>query len=369
MASETLRVRYAVVGLGHIAQVAVLPAFAHAAENSELVALVSSDEAKRRALGERYKVAVTGSYDELEEVIEAAHVDAVYVTMPNAYHREVTGRAARAGAHVLCEKPMATTVEDCEGMCRSTQAAKVKLMIAYRLHFEEANLHAIQRIRAGEIGEPRIYSSVFCHQVREGDIRTREALGGGALFDMGIYCLNSARYLFQDDPLDVYARQITGTDERFAHVDEMTTAILRFPGERIAQMTASQGAADVSEYEVIGTKGRLRLDPAYDYSGQLHEVLTVSGDTTERTFPERDQFAPEIVYFSRCILEDIEPVPSGFEGLEDVRILEAMAQSARSGARVPLRPAHRHARPDERLVMTKPPVERVSTVHSPSPSK
>lgn len=193
--SEAKRVRYAVVGLGNIAQVAVLPAFARARENSELVALVSADEAKRRVLAERYGVPVTGPYEELEQVIDDAAVDAVCVALPNSLHREITGRAARAGAHVLCEKPMATTVEDCQAMCRSTGTAGFKLMIAYRLHFEEANLRAIRRIRSGEIGEPRIFSSVVSRQVRPGDIRTRDDLGGGALFDAGIDCLNAARYL------------------------------------------------------------------------------------------------------------------------------------------------------------------------------
>lgn len=363
------RIRYAVIGLGNIAQVAVLPAFAHASENSELVGLVSADREKLRTLGKRYGVATTGTYEELERVIDEANVDAVYVTVPNAFHCEVTGRAARAGAHVLCEKPMATTVEDCQQMIRSTKDAGVKLMIAYRLHFEEANLLAVQRIRAGEIGEPRVFSSVFCHQVRPGNIRTRDELGGGALFDMGVYCLNASRYLFQDEPLEVYATQVLGTDERSADVDEMTTAVMRFPGNRIAQMTASQGAADVSEYRVVGTKGQLRLEPAYEYTGHLREVLTIEGDSKVRTFPERDQFAPELVYFSRCILENIEPVPSGSEGLEDVRILQAMVRSAQSGARITLHRGDRHVRPDETLAMSKPPVGRVETVHAPSPSK
>jgi predicted dehydrogenase len=363
------RIRYAVIGLGNIAQVAVLPAFAHARENSELVALVSGDRAKLHALGERYRVPVTGTYEELERVIEEARVDAVYVAVPNAFHCEITGRAARAGAHVLCEKPMATTVEDCQQMIRATKASGVKLMVAYRLHFEQANLRAIARIRSGAIGEPRIFSSVFCHQVREGNIRTRDDLGGGALFDMGIYCLNAARYLFQDEPVEVYAAQVHGTDPRFADVDEMTTAVLRFPGERLAQMTASQGAAEVSEYQVVGTKGQLRLDPAYEYMGHLREVLTVEGETTQHTFPERDQFAPELVYFSRCILENVEPVPSGYEGLEDVRILQAMVRSAQTGAKVTLSRADRHVRPDEGLEMNKPPVDRVLPFHAPAPSR
>src|SRR6185369_3436224 len=113
-------VRYAVVGLGNIAQVAVLPAFEHAKKNSELVALVSSNPRKLDKLGQKYGVSATGSYAELEELIESAGVDAVYLALPNSLHREFTERAARAGAHVLCEKPMAMTEEDCAAMIAAT---------------------------------------------------------------------------------------------------------------------------------------------------------------------------------------------------------------------------------------------------------
>ncbi len=149
----------------------------------------------------------------------------------------------------------------------------------------------------------------------------------------------------------------------------MTSALLHFPGERIAQLTASQGAADVSEYRVVGTSGQLQLDPAYEYTGHLRELVTVDGESIRRTFPEHDQFAPEIVYFSRCILENTVPVPSGYEGLEDVRILLAMIQSAQTGARVSLPRSDRRPRPDESLLMNKPPVGQVEPIHAPSPTR
>ena len=170
---ELGRVRYAVVGLGNVAQVAVLPAFAHATENCELVALVSSDREKLEKLGSQYDVPYGGSYDDLELVLETARVQAVYIALPNALHREAALRAARMGVHVLCEKPMAVTEEDCEAMMIGARDFGVKLMVAYRRHFEETNLRTIERIRAGEIGEPRLFSSVFSRQARRGDIRTR----------------------------------------------------------------------------------------------------------------------------------------------------------------------------------------------------
>jgi len=374
--TEQRKIRYAVVGLGNIAQVAVLPAFAHAKENSELVALVSSDAEKLRVLGEKYGVEHLGSYDELETLVRAAGVDALYIAVPNAMHRDLTERAAHLGVHVLCEKPMAVTVEDCEAMIAATAAAKVKLMIAYRLHFEEANLTAIDRVRSGIIGEPRIFSSVFSQQVREGDIRTRGEMGGGAIYDMGIYCINAARYLFRDEPLEVFATQMKDTDARFHNIDAATTAILRFSGGRIAQITASQSSSDVSEYRIIGTKGDLRMDAAYGYSSELTQYLTIDGKTKKTTYSKRDQFAPELVQFapelvqfSSAILDGSEIEPNGEEGLCDVRVLEAIVKSAATGSPARLAPFERSDRPSPRLEMKKPAVGKIETVHAPSPSK
>jgi predicted dehydrogenase len=367
--SSRQKVRYAVVGLGNIAQVAVLPAFEHARENSELVALVSSDAKKLDTLGKRYGVSLLGSYDDLEAMIEEGEVDAAYVAVPNTLHREMTERIARAGAHVLCEKPMAMTVEECEWMIAATRVAGVKLMIAYRLHFDPANLRVIERIAAGEIGEPRLFSSVFTQQVREGDIRTKPELGGGAIYDMGIYCINAARYVFRDEPIEVYAQRVEGTDGRSNGVDEMTCAVLRFSDGRIAQLTASQGASPISEYRVVGTKGDIRLDPAFGYTEDSREHLTVAGKTKEKKFALHDQFAAELIHFSHCIMNELEPEPSGEEGLADVRILQALKASAEMGAAVRLPPFQRTRRPTSDLAMSKPAPKHVKPIHAPSPSR
>ena len=164
-------VRYAVVGLGHIAQVAVLPAFAHARRNSKLVAVVSDDRTKRREIARRYRIDHTYSYSQFDECLEA--VDAVYIALPNSMHAEYTIRAARAGVHVLCEKPMAVTADECEQMIAACDEHHVKLMIAYRLHFEEINLKVIDLVRRGRIGEPKFFNSSFSMTVRRGDIRTK----------------------------------------------------------------------------------------------------------------------------------------------------------------------------------------------------
>ena len=158
------------------------------------------------------------------------------------------------------------------------------------------------------------------------------------MFDMGIYCVNAARNLFRAEPEEVFGVQVFGRDPRFREVDETTTAVLRFPEGRIAQFTASQSSADVSEFRIVGTKGDLHVDPAYEYYDELEYHLTVDGKTKVQEFPKSDQFAPELLHFAECILNDSEPEPSGEEGLADVRVLEAICESARSSQPVKLAP-------------------------------
>lgn len=362
------RIRYALVGAGNIAQVAVLPAFAHAGANSELAAIVSSDERKRGELGRRYSVEHLGRYEDFERVVREARADAVYIALPNHLHRQWTERAARCGLHVLCEKPMAPSVEDCQAMIGATEAAGVRLMIAYRLHFEEANLGAIELVRSGRIGEPRLVSATLTHQVRSGDVRTRASEGGGALLDLGPYCVNAARYLFGAEPSEVFAFASVGQDPRSQGVDETTVALLRFPRERMAHLAVGQAAAATSQFRVIGTLGDLRVDPAFEYVGERKHFLTVGEETEERTFPPRDQFAPELLYFSQCIADGVEPEPSGEEGLADVRVLVALQESARSRRAVSLAPFQRRRGPDPGQRISRPPVPHLPTVDAPSPT-
>ena len=370
-AGRRRRVRYGVVGLGHIAQVAVLPAFAHAGENSELVALFSDDPEKLAKLGRKYRVEHRCDYDEFERGLAESGADAVYIALPNHLHREYTERAARAGVHVLCEKPMAVTEADCEAMIDTCDRNGVKLMIAYRLHFEEANLRAVEVVQSGRLGDPRLFNSVFTRNVTEGDIRLgpRDE-GGGTLYDIGIYCINAARYLFEDEPVEVLALTARNDEPRFSApgVDEMTGALLRFPGERIATFVTSFGATDVSRLQVVGTRGTLVLDPAYEYAGELRHELTVNGRSSERTFPKRDQFAPELVYFAECIQTGEDPEPSGREGLGDVRIIRALYASADRGEPIALGPFDKHDRPTLAQEIRKPAVSKPGLVNTESPT-
>ncbi|HEX6529821.1 MAG TPA: Gfo/Idh/MocA family oxidoreductase [Burkholderiales bacterium] len=356
------QIRYAVVGLGHIAQVAVLPAFGNARRNSKLAALVSGDPVKREELGKKYQVEKTYSYEQYDECLKT--VDAVYIALPNHLHCEYAVRAAKAGVHVLVEKPMALTEEECEEMIRAAREARVKLMVAYRLHFERANLEAGEIARSGRIGEPRLFNSTFCTPVVPGNIRVRRETGGGVLYDIGIYCINAARALFRDEPVEVRAVSAGSLDE----VEESMSAVLRFSNERVASFTASFGAAKVSEYRLAGTKGDLALEPAYDYARPLKHRLTLDGEMRERRFAKRDQFAPELLYFSDCVLQNGTPEPGGDEGLADVRVIRALYRSATNGHPVALEPFAKRARPSLEQEIRRPPVEKPEVIHAAAPS-
>lgn len=339
------KIRYAVVGLGHIAQVAVLPAFKNAKENSELVALVTDDPEKAEKLARKYikhkpVSEVIYDYDNYEELLRSGRIDAVYICLPNHMHEAYSTRAFQAGIHVLCEKPLALTMKEGERMKQAARDNNCLLMTAYRLHFESANLQTLKMCREGKLGELRYFSSDFSFQVSDPDnIRLKTETGGGPLWDIGIYCINAARNLFESEPLQVMAfAETKAGDPRFDQVEEMVCATLRFPDEKLASFTVSFGADSVSRYQICGTKGSVVLENAYDYAvgRELHYMQNEKVKT--RRFKKSDQFAPEIIYFSNCILENKQPEPSVEEGLADIRVITALYESIERGEPVQLEP-------------------------------
>ncbi|HET9954305.1 MAG TPA: Gfo/Idh/MocA family oxidoreductase, partial [Polyangiaceae bacterium] len=261
------------------------------------------------------------------------------------------------------EKPLAPSLAECQAIQNAAQKAQRYLMVAYRLHFDEATLKAIDIAQSGKLGELRLFSSFFSHVVRPGDIRTRDELAGGALLDLGVYCVNAARNLFRAEPISVSAQII----ERDG-ADDTTSATLGFPGDRIAQFVVSNSTAAVSSYRIAGTEGSLRVEPGYEYREPIEFFLTVGDSNDHYKFDVGDQFGPELVYFSNCILQSREPEPSAEEGILDIRVIEAIFQAARTGTTVKLEPRTRGRRPNTLQIMHKPAVGKQETVHSESPS-
>lgn len=344
--NDEKKVRYAVVGLGWIAQEVILPAFEHA-KNSELTALVTDDSKKATELGQKYRVQQIFDYDGYDSLLSSGIIDAVYITLPNHMHKDFSVRALKRGIHVLCEKPMADTVAECEEMIRAAESSNTKLMIAYRLHFEPANLKAIEVVQGGTLGEPRLFSSVFSQQVVEENVRLKRDMGGGPLMDMGVYQINAARYLFRDEPVEVVGVGANNGDPRFREVHEMASGVLRFSGDKLAVFTCSFGAAGSDGYQVVGTKGEMKLEPAFDYHSEFQMKLRVGGKEKVTSFDNVDEFGGEIDYFSECVMKNAEPEPNGYEGLADIRIVQALIESMRAGQPVKLEPFQKTSRPGE----------------------
>lgn len=372
MKKESRKIRYAVVGLGHIAQTAVLPAFRNAKNNSVLTAFVTGNPKKAKKLAQKYKVEHVYSYDHYDELLESGLIDAVYICLPNHLHHDFSKRAFKKGVHVLCEKPLSTNAKECIDLIETAKRENKKLMTAYRLHFDPANLKAMELANSGKIGDIRYFNSNFSFIIQDPEnIRLKNETGGGPLWDIGVYCLNAARYIFKSEPIEVMAITTSGKDRKFQEVEEIAGVVMKFPENRIANFICSYGAEAVAEFQVFGTKGNLHLKDAYEYT--TPRKLTLKTAKNEKTFRFRkmDQFAPEIVYFSDCVLHDRNIEPSGYEGLADVLAISAMYESAATGKVVTVpqyKEIEQKQRPHLRQKYQKPATPKVETVAVRSPS-
>lgn len=331
----TKQIGFAVVGLGDVARRAVLPAFANT-DNTRLVAVVSGDRAKAQAIAQQYH-ATAYHYDELRQCLQRDDVHAAYIALPNSMHCDYAVEAARAGAHVLCETPMAITADECRRMIRTCQTNRVKLMIAYRLRFHPAHRRLLDLVRDGAIGTPKSFSSDYTTRVPSSDdIRLQRRMGGGTVYDLGVHIIDTARVLFGAEPAQVMAMTARMSRRFGGDVDENAVALIRFPDERLVHFHTSFGEDPHAHLTVFGEDGHLRLSHAYavDTSMTLHRVK--DGRVEEERFEPIDQFATTIAYFVDCIIRDVIPEPSGYEGLQDVRIVEAIYRSSRDGRPVTL---------------------------------
>lgn len=335
------RLGVAIVGLGRLTLNQILPAFNQSLQ-ARPVALVSDRTEKAQAVAAQYGIAPDAiyRYDEMARMADNPEIDAVYIVTPNGLHRDHTLAAAKAGKHVLCEKPMANTSDEAREMIAACQQAGVKMMIAYRCQYELFNLEAARLTQSGELGKPRIIHATNTQVQGNGDQwRMRAALaGGGALPDIGLYCLNGVRTMLGEDPIEVYAQIINPEDdERYQEVEETVSFTLRFPSGVIANCVTSYGAHDCKDMEIRLEKGWIALQNAYAYQGQRLYVAERLGDNEQvneiRLSPE-DQFTREIDHFARCVRENETPHSPGEEGLQDHLLMEAIYRSAREGSPV-----------------------------------
>ena len=325
------KIGYAIIGLGRIANIYMrgVPT----TTNSTIAALVSGHRDKADRIAAQYGVPSKSiyNYDNFDEIVHNPAIDAVYVALPNSMHAEYAIRAAKAGKHVLCEKPMATTIADAESMMAACKAANVKLMIAYRCHYEATHLRAAKLIRDGAIGQVQSIQSAFGFYEVAGEWRLNKKLaGGGPLVDVGIYSLNACRFLTGEEPTDFSAHaSVIDHDGRFDTVEENLSWTMKFPSGIIASCATTYGAPMDGYLRVYGSKGTISLDPAYNYDG-LH--LRAQIGRTQLDEPSAGtgsyQFQAEAEHFSNCILTGKEPQSGGDEGIRDMRYIKQIYHSA-----------------------------------------
>jgi len=329
------RVGYAVVGLGHFAEYAVLPGF-RGSRKAKLVAVVSGDQRKARRLAKKFGAAGIYDYQTYAQCLDNPQVEAVYIATNNSTHAEFAVQAAAAGKHVLCEKPMATTVAECRQMIDACQSHRVRLMIAYRKYFEPAAIGLKSLIAGGRLGPLKILHSAFSTHLRPGMARPAwhfdaKLAGGGALPDVGVYCINTARWVTGLNPVEASAYQWTVDPEAFREVDEHMAFRLNFPGGLVMQATASWGAAKQSFLHVVGDQGWATLVPAFQYDEERRFFGRIGGKWFEKKFPVVNELALELDHLADCIRRHREPAPNGTEGLRDVAVIQAIYQSIHTG--------------------------------------
>jgi predicted dehydrogenase len=330
------KIGYAIIGLGVIADHFMRGI--QATGNSKVTALVSGHPDKAARTAAQYGVPKSNiyNYENMDEFRDNRDIDAVYVALPNSMHAEYTIRSAKAGKHVLCEKPMSISVPEAEAMIDACKVANVKLMIAYRCHYETTNLAAVKLIRDGALGQVQQIQSAFGFYCGAGAWRLDKKLaGGGPLMDVGIYSLNATRYLTGEEPSSLTAYTYTDpNDPRFKTVEENINWITKFPSGITASCNSTYGASMDGYFRVYGSKGWLEVNPAFIYEG-LNLKADYYDSTGKRVKldqpnPEKDpiHFTNEADHFSDCILQNKTPKTPGEEGLRDMQYIREIYRSA-----------------------------------------
>ncbi|MBI5708503.1 MAG: Gfo/Idh/MocA family oxidoreductase [Armatimonadetes bacterium] len=360
-------VGWAILGIGSYAQNQIMPNFA-ACKNAKLVALISGHQAKLDNFGDKYAISKKNRflYDQMDLIKDNPEIEVVYVITPPSTHPDFAIRAAKLGKHICCEKPMAPAVADCQRMIDACKRAGKLMQIGYRSQYEAHNLRAIEMCRKGEIGRIKSYLSEHGFNIGRGQWRTQRALaGGGSMMDIGIYSLQALRYLSGEEPIEVTAK-ITNppNDDRFVDCEDDVRFTLRLPsGIECHGAGGYSWSPGKSRFEVVGEKGTLLGEPATPYGGHRLTLLA-SGEKREARGDEpsaiaylpfdspdsplasrlsqqlpitpNNQFVAQIEHFSECIRTGGKVKTPGEEGLRDIRIIQAIYESAASGKPVAL---------------------------------
>ena len=331
------RVGFAIMALGRLSVEQILPAFAQT-RKCKVTALISGAPDKLKAVGSQYGIPAEGlyDYDNFDRIAQNDAVQVVYIVLPNSMHKDYVLRSALAKKHVLCEKPMATSSADAQAMIDACARARVKLMIAYRCRYQPHHLEIIKRAQSGEFGPIKLIEAINAQNQGDPDQwRLRKSLsGGGSLPDVGIYCLNAARAVTGEEPVEIEAQLYsTPNDPRFREVEESVIWLMRFPSGAMANLSTSYGIHRASRMSVNLDGGTLVLENAFPYRGQrLLQVRAQDKVETESVIQigPKDHFASEMDHMADCVLRDEIPRTPGEEGLRDMKLMEAIYRAAES---------------------------------------
>jgi glucose-fructose oxidoreductase len=297
---------------------------------------MSGDRAKAQTIAQQLRVGAY-HYDELRQCLQRDDVNALYITLPNSLHCDYAVEAARTGVHVLCEPPMAVTADECRRMIRTCQTNRVKLVINYRLHFRPVVLRTLALVRSGHIGMPKTFSADLTCRLQDPDSTwLQRRLGGGTVYHLGVECINAARSLLGSEPAQVMAMTARTSRRYGGDVDESAVALIRFPDERLAHFHTSFGEEAMSRFTIFGEDGWIDVANPFTAATRGRVVVTKQGAREELDIEPGDEFGTALASFSAAIREDRQPEPSGIEGLQDTRLVEAIYRSARDGRPVTL---------------------------------
>lgn len=322
----------ALVGLGNYAMGQLAPAL-QLTRNCYLAGLITGTPAKAEKYKEQYKIADKNiyNYQNFDAIAKNKEIEVVYVVLPNSMHAEYVIRAAKAGKHVICEKPLGLNAAECQEMIDVCKANNVSLSVGYRLHFDPFHQEVMKFGREKPLGEVKFIQSDFGFAIGDPDQwrLKKEMAGGGAIMDVGIYCVQAARYTTGMEPLAVTANTFSTGIEKLKEVDETTTFLLEFAGGIVSTTTTSY-AGYINRHHVVAEEGAITLSPAFSYNGLKGDL---NGEPLD--FGKFNQQAAQLDAISMSIREGKDIGVSGEEALKDAKVIDAIYQSiAQRGKRI-----------------------------------
>jgi predicted dehydrogenase len=334
-AAPPRKIGFALAGLGSLSTHQIAPALQNT-KFCKLTGIITGHPAKAERWKAQYNIPDKNiyNYDDMEKMADNPDIDVVYVVTPNGLHADHTIKAAKAGKHVLCEKPMEVSVEKCQQMIDECKIAGRQLAIGYRLHFEPNNLECVRLAREKKFGGLKIIEAGFGFSIGDpAQWRLKKDLaGGGPLMDVGIYALQATRYISGEEPILISAIATTTDPVKFKEVEESIMWQMKFPSDVVANCSSTYKIRGIDRFTAYAEDGWFGLEPAYDYTG----IRGRRSDGEQIRFPAIDHFAAEMDDFAQCILENRPTKVPGEEGLRDIKIMMAIYEAAKTGKTVGL---------------------------------